>query len=205
MTVSDKTENPSLSPALLAFIVLMCFVGTLTNSYAANYMRHNFDLSKMMYKILLWSCLIYVIGCIVMLITALYLWAEGASELICIVSQISLQCPTFIAQSFLLQISILRCIISCSKKNGEDLIKFQKSLVAFMTPLPFAYTGTMTIFRLSNEKSLGYAHLVSIYHGVSAWDPLNPSLFTLKYINNTYLYVFQNTFVLDIFQDFLIA
>ena len=91
------------------------------------------------------------------------LWADGASELICIVSQISLQCPTFIAQSFLLQISILRCIISCSKKNGEDLIKFQKILVAFMTPMPFAYTGTMSIFRLSNQKSLGYAHLVSKY------------------------------------------
>ena len=58
---------------------------------------------------------------------------------------------------------IIRCIISCSKKNGEDLIKFQKILVAFMTPLPFAYTGTMSIFRLSNEKSLGYAHLVSKY------------------------------------------
>ena len=74
MTVSDKTESLSLSPALLAFIILMCLVGTLTNSYAANYMRHNFDLSKIMYKILLWSCLIYVIGCIVMLITALCLW-----------------------------------------------------------------------------------------------------------------------------------
>ena len=88
---------------------------------------------------------------------------EGTSDFICIVFQISLLCPIFIVESFMLQMSVLRCIICCSKKSAEDLNNFQKSLVLFMTPLPFAYTGTMSIFRLSNEKSLGYAHLVSKY------------------------------------------
>jgi hypothetical protein len=163
MTVADETASPSLSPTLLGFTALICLFGLITNSYAANYMTNNFDLSKMTYKILLWSCLIHVIGCVVMLITALYLWAEGTSEFICIVFQISLLCPIFTVQSFMFEMSILRCIISCSKKSAEDLNNFQKGLVAFMTPLPFAYIGTMSIYRLANDKSLGYAHLVSIF------------------------------------------
>ena len=162
MTVADETASPSLSTTLLGFTALICLFGLLTNSYAANYMTNNFDLSKMTYKILLWSCLIHVIGCFVMLMAALYLWTEGTSEFKCIVFQISLQCPSFIVQSLMLQMSILRCIISCSKKSAEDLNNFQKSLVVFMTPLPFAYIGTMSIYRLANDKSLGYAYLVSI-------------------------------------------
>ena len=162
MTVADETPSPSLSPTLLGFTAPICLFGLITNSYAANYMTNNFDLSKMTYKILLWSCLIHVIGCVVMLIALLYLWAEGTSEFICIVIQISLQCPIFIVQSFMLQMSILRCIISCSKKSAKDLNNFQKSLIAFMTPLPFAYIGPMSIYRLANDKSLGYVHLVSI-------------------------------------------
>ena len=161
MTFVDETENPILSPTLLVFTALICLFGLITNSYAANYMANNFDLSKMTYKILLWSCLIHVIGCLVMLITALYLWAEGTSEFICIVFQISLLCPIFIVESFMLQMSVLRCIICCSKKSVEDLKNFQKTLVVFMTPLPFAYIGPLSIYRLANDKSLGYAHLVS--------------------------------------------
>ena len=161
MTVAEETASSSLSPTLLGFITLICLFGLLTNSYAANYMKNNFDLSKMTYKILLWSCLIHVIGCVVILIAALYLWVEGTSEFICIVFQISLLCPIFIVESFMLQMSVLRCIICCSKKSAEDLNNFQKSLVVFMTPLPFAYIGPLSIYRLANDKSLGYAHLVS--------------------------------------------
>ena len=50
----------------------------------------------------------------------------------------------------------------CSKKSAEELINFQKTVAAFMTPLPFAYLGTFYIFRLANDKSLGPSHLVSI-------------------------------------------
>ena len=165
MTVADETASPSLSPTLLGFITLICLFGLLTNSYAANYMTNNFDLSKMTYKILLWSCLIHVFGCVVILVAALYLWVEGTSEFICIVFQISLLCPIFIVESFMLQMSILRCIICCSKKSAEELNNFQKSLVLFMTPLPFAYIGPLSIYRLANDKSLGYAHLVSFQLG----------------------------------------
>ena len=161
MTVADEMASPSLSPILLGFTALICLFGLITNSYAANYMTNKFDLSKMTYKILLWSCLIHVIGCAVMLIAELYLWVEGTSEVICIVFQISLLCPIFIVESFMLQMSIIRCIICCSKKSPEDLNNFQKSLVLFMTPLPFAYMGPLSIYRLANDKSLGYAHLVS--------------------------------------------
>lgn len=162
MTVLDKIPHASLSPTLLVFIIIICLFGLLTNSYSANYMRKKFDLSKMIYKTLLRCCYINVIGFIVLLITSLYLFNASESKLICIVFQVSLQYPLFIVQSFLLQISILRCIVSCSKKNEEDLNNFQKSLVTFMAPLPFACLGTFYIYRLSNEKPLNFGHLVSI-------------------------------------------
>ena len=77
MTVSDKKASPCLSSTELGFIVLISLFGLITNSFAANYMKSNFDLSKMIYKILMWSCLVYFIGFIVMLITVLYLWSAG--------------------------------------------------------------------------------------------------------------------------------
>jgi hypothetical protein len=162
MTVSDEILYASLSPTLLVFIIIVYFFGLLTNSYSANYMRKNFDLSKIIYKTLMRCCLINVIGFIVLLITALYLLIASTNELICIIFQTCIHSPLFIVQSYILQISILRCVISCSKKNSEELINFQKVLVAFMTPLPFAYLGTFCIFRLANDKSLGSGHLVSI-------------------------------------------
>ena len=161
MTVYYKISDASLSQNLLVFIIIVCLFGLLSNSYSANYMRKNFDLSKMIYKTLLWCCLINVIGFIVLLITSLHLINASESKLVCTVFQVSLQYPLFIVQSLLLLISVLRCIISCSKKNEEDLISFQKSLVNFMMPLPFACLGTFYIYRMSNEKPLNFGHLVS--------------------------------------------
>ena len=163
MTVLDEIPFAHLLPTFLVFIIINCLFGILTNSYSANYMIKHFDLSKMIYKTLLWCCLINVIGFIVLLITSLYLFNASESKLICIVFQVSLQYPFFIVQSFLLQMSVLRCIISCSKKNAEELINFQKSLVTFMTPLPFACLGSFYIYKLSNEEPLNIGHLVSTY------------------------------------------
>ena len=162
MTVYYKISDASLSQNLLVFIIIVCLFGLLSNSYSANYMRKNFDLSKMIYKTLIRCCLINIIGFIVLLITSLYLFNASESEVICVLFQVSLQYPLFIVQSFLLQISILRCIVCCSKKNEEDLNNFQKNLVTFMAPLPFACLGTFYIYRLSNEKPLNFGHLVSI-------------------------------------------
>jgi hypothetical protein len=161
MTVLDEIPYARLSPTLIVFIIINCLFGLLTNSYSANYMRKNFDLSKMIYKTLIWCCFINVIGFIVLLITSLYLINASDSKLVCTVFQVSLQYPVFIVQSFLLLISVLRCIISCSKKNADELINFQKSLVTFMTPLPFACLGTFYIYRISKEKPLNFGHLVS--------------------------------------------
>ena len=162
MTVLDKIPYSTLSPTLLVFIIIVCFFGLLTNSYSANYMRKNFDLSKMIYKTLLWCCLINIFGFIVLLITSLFLFNASESKLICIVFQVSLQYPISIKDGFLLQISVLRCVVSCSKKNAEELNNFQKILVTFMTPLPFACLGSVYIYKLSNEKPLNFGHLVSI-------------------------------------------
>ena len=163
MSVSDNPSNPSLSPALLGFIILICFMGLLPNSYAANYMRNNFDLSKMVYKTLLRCCLINAFGFIVLLITALFLLnSTSKNEFICIIFQTSLTSPIFIVQSCTLQISILRCIISCSKKNEAESNNFQKTVAAFMTPLPFAYLGTFFAIGLAYDKPLGRAQLVRI-------------------------------------------
>ena len=169
MTVLDETPSPTISPTFLVFVIFLCLFGLLTNSYSANYMRNNFDLSKFTYKTLLWCCSINVIGFIVLLITSLYLVNASESKLVCTVFQVSLQYQLFIVQSHLLLIfqdawnllnSVLRCI-SCIKKNTEDLITIQKSLVNFMMPLPFACLGTFYIYRMSNEKPLNFVHLVS--------------------------------------------
>ena len=161
MTVLDETPSPTISPTFLVFVILLCLFGLLANSYSANYMRNNFDLSKMTYKTLLWCCSVNIIGFIVLLITSLYLVNASESKLVCTIFQVSLQYQLFILQSHLLLISILRCIISCSKKKAEDLISFQKSLVNFMMPLPFACLGTFYIYRMTNEKPLNFVHLVS--------------------------------------------
>ena len=161
MTVLDEIPYARLSPTLIVFIIINCLFGLLTNGYSANYMRKNFDLSKMIYKTLIWCCFINVIGFIVLLITSLYLINASDSKLVCIVFQVSLQYPLFIVQSFLLLISVLRCIISCSKKNADELINIQKSLVTFVTPVPFACLGTFYIYRISEEKPLNFGHLVS--------------------------------------------
>ena len=161
MTVLDEIPYASLPPTLLVFMIIVCFFGLLTNIYSANYMRKNFDLSKMIYKTLFWCCLINVLGSIVFLITSLYVFNASESKLVCTIFQVSLQYQLFILQSHLLLISILRCIISCSKKKAEDLISFQKSLVNFMMPLPFACLGTFYIYRMTNEKPLNFVHLVS--------------------------------------------
>ena len=151
-----------LTPTFLGFLILICLLGLFSNSYAANYMRNNFDLSKIIYKILLSCCLINAIGFLALVITELYQLNGSENEFICILFQICLTSPHFIVQSFMLEISILRCVMRCSKKSAGELINLQKILAAFMTPLPFAYLGTFYIFRLANDKSLGLGHLVSI-------------------------------------------
>ena len=161
MTVLDEIPYARLSPFLIVFIIINCLFGLLTNSCSANYMRKNFDLSKMTYKTLFWCCLINIIGFIVLLVTSLYLIIGSESKFVCTVFQVSLQYPLFIVQSFLLLISVLRCIISCSKKDAEKLINFQKKLVTSITPLPFVCLGTFYIYRMSNEKPLNFGYLVS--------------------------------------------
>ena len=185
MTVLDEIPYASLPPILLVFIIIVCFFGLLTNNYSANYMRKNFDLSKMIYKTLFWCCLINVLGSIVLLITSLYLLNGSESELVCTVFQVSLQYPHYIVQSFLLLISILRCIISCSKKNAEELINFQKNLVTFMTPLPFGCLGTFYIYRLSNEQPLNIGRLVSCR--VNIFEELVRMFLIYLYIDPTYI------------------
>ena len=196
MTVLDDTKSPIVSPTFLVFVILLCLFGLLANSYSANYMRNNFDLSKMTYKTLLWCCSINIIGFVVLLITSLYLINASESKLVCTVFQVSLQYQLFIVQSHLLLIfqdawnflnSLLRCV-SCIKKNAEDLITFQKSLVNFMMPLPFACLGTFYIYRMSNERPLNFVHLVSCK--VNIFAKLVKIFFdTYMYIQYTYLVV----------------
>ena len=149
-------------PTFLGFLILINLIGLFSNSYAANYMKNNFDLSKMIYKALLWCCLINTIGRLASVITALYLLNGSENEFICALFEISFQGPYFIVQTFMLQISILRCITRCSQKIAEELKNFQKTVAAFMTPLPFAYLGTFFAIGLAYDKPLGRAQLVRI-------------------------------------------
>ena len=116
----------------------------------------------MIYKTLLRCCLINAIGFLASVITELYILNGSKNEFICNLFEISLSSPHFIVQSLMLQISIFRCIMRCSKKNAEEGINFQNTVAAFMIPLPFAYLGTFYIIRLANDKSVGPGHLVSI-------------------------------------------
>ena len=151
-----------LTPTFLGFLILICLLGLFSNSFAANYMRNNFDRSKMIYKTLLRCCLINAIGFLASVITGLYLLNGSKNEFICNLFELSIRCPFFIVQSLILQISILRCIVRCSKKSAEELTNFQETVTPFMTPLPFAYLGTFYIIRLANDKSVSLGHLVSI-------------------------------------------
>ena len=151
-----------LTPTFLGFFILFGLLGLFSNSYVANYMKNHFDLTKMIYKTLLRCCLINAIGFLASVITELFLLNGSKNELLCNLFEISLSGPYFLVQSFILQISILRCIMRCSKKSAEELINFQKTVATFMTPLPFAYLGTFYIVTLANDKSLGLGHLVSI-------------------------------------------
>ena len=184
MTVFDEIPFAHLSPTFLFFIIINCLFGLLTNSYSAYYMTKNFDLSKMIYKTLLWCCSINVVGLMILLITSLSLFNASESELICILFQVSLQYPLFIVQSLLLQLSVLRCIVSCSKKNAEELINFQKSVVTFMTPLPFACLGTFYIYILSNEQPLNIGYLGLVSCEVNIFAELVKMFLMYKYSTN---------------------
>ena len=49
-----------------------------------------------------------------------------------------------------------------NKKSAEELIYFQRTVAGFMTPLPIAYIGTLSILTWANDEPLGLGHLVSI-------------------------------------------
>ena len=151
-----------LTPTLLGFFILSGLLGLFSNIFAANYMRNYFNLSKIIYKTLLRCCLFNAIGFLASVISKLYLLNGSKNEFLCNLIEISLSGRYFIVQTFLLQVSILRWIMICSKKSGEELINFQKTVATFMTPLPFAYLGTFYIVGLANDKSLGLGHMVSI-------------------------------------------
>ena len=155
-----------LTPTFLGFLILISLLGLFSNIYAANYMRNNFDLSKTIYTTLFRCCLIYTIGFLGSVITEFYILYGCKNEFICFLFEISLSSPFFIVQSFILQVSILRCIMKCSKKSAKELINLQRTVAASTTPLPFAYLGTLSIFRLANDKSLGLAQLVSILKAI---------------------------------------
>ena len=155
-----------LTPTFLGFLILICLLGLFSNIYAAIYMRNNFDLSKTIYTTLFRCCLIYTIGFLGSVIIEFYILNGFKNEFICFLFEISLSSPFFIVQSFILQVSVLRCIMKCSKKSAKELINLQRTVAALMTPLPFAYLGTLSIFRLANDKSLGLAQLVSILKAI---------------------------------------
>ena len=144
-----------LTPTSLGFVIFFCLLGLFSNIYAAYYMRNNFNLSKVIYKTLLRCCLINAIGFLVSVITELYILYGSKNEFICNLLEISLICPYFIVQSFLLQISILRCIMRCWRKSAEELISFQKTVASFMTPLPIAYLGFFYFVIVASDKSFG--------------------------------------------------
>ena len=155
--------NLELTPTFLSFLILIGLFGFFCNSYAAHFMRHNFDLSKRIYKALFWCCFTNTIGFLASVLTQFCLIIGQKNEFICILFEISVSGPFFIVQSFMLQVSILRCIMKRSKKSAEELVDFQRTVAAFMTSLPFAYFGTLSTFRLSYDIPLGLGHLVSAY------------------------------------------
>ena len=151
-----------LTPTFLVLLILVCLFGFFCNSYAANYMRNNFDLSKRIYRTLFWCCLINTIGFFASVIADFCLLIAPKHEFICILFEISLSRPFFIVQCLMLEVSILRCIIRRSKTSAEELIDFQRTVAFFMTSLTIAYVGTFSTFLWAKDEPLGFGYLVSI-------------------------------------------
>ena len=59
---------------------------------------------------------------------------------------------------------LVRCIKSYFEKYSEDLATYEKYCVAFMSPLPFGYLGTLSIVKLAKKHPLGMVHVVSHKH-----------------------------------------
>ena len=56
---------------------------------------------------------------------------------------------------------LLRCIKSHFVDYSEDLATYEKYSVAFMSPIPFGYLGTLSIIKLAKQHPLGLIHVVS--------------------------------------------
>ena len=86
MTANYETKDDSnfLTPNLLFLtFIVFCLFGILTNSYSLIYMKENFDLSKIIYKVLFWSCylniggFIAVVAIIILFAQTMINWLSG--------------------------------------------------------------------------------------------------------------------------------
>ena len=94
------------------FLFLTIFfgsIGTFTNFYSTIYLKWNFNMSKMSYKLLMWGSLVTLAECLLEVIIAILL-SLTANELACMIFQIAYLAPKFIVNSFVLQISLLRWV-----------------------------------------------------------------------------------------------
>ena len=102
-TQSDSYGFPS---HIFGVISILSLMGIIFHSCAAVYMVRNFNLSKPIYKLMLSSCIIALVGLVSEFITSTIL-SKINNEILCMLFEISIV-SMFITQVLLLQMSILR-------------------------------------------------------------------------------------------------
>ena len=119
--MDDKINEYKTLPApFLILTICLDAIGIFTNAYSLHYMKWNFNRSRLIYKLLMFSCTVILLECFFGVTMASFLFITK-DNLVCIIFQIAYVAPKFIVNSFILQISLLRCIVDWLT-NGKSFL-----------------------------------------------------------------------------------
>ena len=112
-TMDEKTKDTDeweqLPPLFLILTICLSSIGIFTNAYSMYYLKWNFNLSRLLYKLLMFCCIITLSECSLMVTMGSLLFMIK-NDLVCMIFQIVYVAPKFLVINILLQISLLRCI-----------------------------------------------------------------------------------------------
>ena len=137
--MDDKTNEYETLPApFLILTICLGAIGIFTNGYSLHYMKWNFNTSRLIYKLLMFSCIVTLVECFLE-VTMASILLKTKDNLVCMIFQIAYVVPKFIVNSIILQISLLRCIVDWLTNSKSFLPWFYQ----FQIPLDndiFQYT-----------------------------------------------------------------
>ena len=109
MEISEHVDDKSEGAPFNLLFLMICFgsIGILTNFYSTLYMRWNFIMSKMNYKLLICGCLVTFAECLIEVTVSIFL-LKATNEFACMILQITYIAPKFITNALEVQMSLLR-------------------------------------------------------------------------------------------------